>query len=79
MEAAEHQNYPIEAVLHKLSLPVTGDEFPLFDMAVLLENIHDKEYIEHIHTNMLFVFRHSDREVEGVLEYNPLSFCPFHY
>jgi amino acid adenylation domain-containing protein len=76
IEAADHQNYPIEALVHKLSRPVTGDDFPLFDIAVLLENIHDKAYIRDIHTNMLFIFRHSDREVEGMLEYNPLLFAP---
>jgi hypothetical protein len=38
VEAVEHQNYPIEALLHKLDLPVSpepGADFPLFDIAIL--------------------------------------------
>jgi amino acid adenylation domain-containing protein len=76
MEAAEHQNYPIEVLLHKLNLEDSGSGFPLFDTAILLENIHDKNYIKHIHTNILFTFRRSEREVEGQLHYNSFVFTP---
>ncbi|MCP5049131.1 MAG: non-ribosomal peptide synthetase, partial [bacterium] len=47
VEAVDNQNYPIESILYLLGIPVeeTGD-FPLFDTAVLLENIHDKSYLQ---------------------------------
>ncbi|MDQ1352183.1 MAG: hypothetical protein QG657_2489, partial [Acidobacteriota bacterium] len=72
-EAAEHQNYPIEALLHKLNLPVSGD-FPLFDITILLENVHKREYLDHIHTNLSFVFYKNDQSLEGVVQYNPVRY-----
>jgi amino acid adenylation domain-containing protein len=77
VEAVEHQNYPIEALLHKLDLPVSpepGADFPLFDITILLENVHNKSYIDHIPTNMSFTFRRTDEAVEGVVEYNPARY-----
>lgn len=69
-EAVAHQNYPMEALPEKLNLPVSGDEFPILDITVLLENIHDKRYIENIPTNMRFRFHRLEQGIEGILEYN---------
>jgi len=77
VEAVEHQNYPIEALLQKLDPPVSpepGADFPLFDITILLENVHNKSYIDHIPTNMSFNFRRTDQAVEGVVEYNPVRY-----
>jgi amino acid adenylation domain-containing protein len=69
-EAVKHQNYPIEALMHKLNLRVSEEHFPLFDIAILLENIHERNYLEPIKPNMVFIFRKLEEVVEGVLEYN---------
>jgi non-ribosomal peptide synthetase component F len=70
-EAAENQNYPIKKLLYKLGISFSrDDDFPLFDIAVLLENIHDKRYIHHININTIFTFSRDGGEVKGVLEYN---------
>jgi non-ribosomal peptide synthetase component F len=77
VEAVEHQNYPIEVLVHKLNLPVSRGrehDFPLFDIAVLLENVHDRAYIKHINTNMSFYFRRLEGEVQGEIEYNSLLY-----
>ena len=77
VEAVEHQNYPIESLLHKLDLPVSPEseaDFPLFDITILLENVHNKSYIDHIPTSMSFNFRRTDHAVEGVVEYNPARY-----
>lgn len=75
VEAAEHQNYPMEALLHKLNLKEDGSGgFPLFGTAVLLENIHDRRYIGHIPVDMLFTFRRVEGAVEGLLEYNTMYY-----
>ena len=37
---------------------------------ILLENIQDKKYIEHINYNIAFLFSRNEDAVEGVLEYN---------
>jgi amino acid adenylation domain-containing protein len=75
-EAAEHQNYPLESLLHRLDLPAGGEDFPLFDISILLENVHHKSYIQHVDTNMTFVFRETGSALEGELEYNRTLFNP---
>lgn len=70
VEANEHQNYPIETLLFQLNLPFAGDEFPLFDVAVLLENIHDKKYILHTNPNVMVSFKRTPNSVETKIEYN---------
>lgn len=75
IEATEHYNYPIEILLEQLNLPVSaGDGFPLFDVALLLENIHDRAYIQHIDLSMLFSFSRNDDGINGLLEYHPSKY-----
>jgi amino acid adenylation domain-containing protein len=74
-ESNENQNYPIEQLPLQLGLSYSqGDDFPLFDIIILLENIQDKKYIQHIYTNMIFSFRRTDEVVEGTIEYNTLLY-----
>jgi amino acid adenylation domain-containing protein len=71
-EAVENQNYPIEALLYRLGIAFEEDDtFPLFDVAVLLENIHDKAYLQHLKLNMIFSFLRKNNDLEAVVEYNP--------
>ncbi len=70
IEAADNQNYPIESLLHDLGFDPRQHPFPLFDTAVLLENIQDKKYLEPVPVNMFFLFLRIDRRIEGRLEYN---------
>ena len=70
-EASEHVNYPVETLLYQLKIPWSRqDDFPLFDVVVLLENIHDKSYIEHIRSNMVFSFNRTYDRVTGRLTYS---------
>ncbi|MCK4763369.1 MAG: AMP-binding protein, partial [Candidatus Aminicenantes bacterium] len=70
-EAEENQNYPMSTLLYKLNMPASGDRFPLFDTALLLENIHDKKHIRHTGPAVLFSFFRVDDRIETVLEYHP--------
>jgi amino acid adenylation domain-containing protein len=71
MEAADNQNYPMETLLFDLALTSNGIQFPLFDVAVLVENIHDKKYILNVHPNIIFSFLRKDNgEVDGTMEYH---------
>jgi hypothetical protein len=46
MQGIKNQNYPMERLLYHLNISYSPqDDFPLFDVAVLLENIHDRQYI----------------------------------
>ena len=73
-EANENQNYPIEILLHKLNLSFSENDFPLFDTAVLLENIHDKEYLKHIRLDMICSFLCTPDYIEGAWEYNTVLY-----
>jgi amino acid adenylation domain-containing protein len=68
--ANENQNYPIETLLYKLGMEFNPENFPLFNIAVLLENIHDRDYLHPIQPDMVFVFNRSGDRLEGKLEYN---------
>jgi amino acid adenylation domain-containing protein/non-ribosomal peptide synthase protein (TIGR01720 family) len=76
VEAVENQNYPLQALLCQLDnqeyLP--GKECPLFDVVILLENIHDEKYLEGINPNIIFSFLKTDERVESVLKYNSLLY-----
>ena len=53
IEAVENLNYPIEVLLEDLNLSSAGTEFPLFSSVVLLENIHDKTYLNSLKLNII--------------------------
>ena len=67
--ANKHQNYPMETLHHHLNMPMAGNESPLFDVVLLLENLHDKQYIRHVHYNIGIFFARTGDAVKGVLEY----------
>jgi amino acid adenylation domain-containing protein len=72
--AIEHQNYPLESLLNDLNMAYTGPEFPLFDIAILLENIHDKKYLQDARISLTFYFIRTDQTVEGFVEYDALLY-----
>jgi amino acid adenylation domain-containing protein/non-ribosomal peptide synthase protein (TIGR01720 family) len=73
-EANQNANYPIETLLYHLGMSMSDHQFPLFDVTVLLENIHEKNYMQHIHNSVTFCFKKTDQRLEGILEYNSLLY-----
>jgi amino acid adenylation domain-containing protein len=79
-EANENQNYPIETLLYQLDMPFFDSsreaefEFPLFDAAILVENIHEKKYLQHTYPNILFSFLKADSSIRFRIEYNALLY-----
>ena len=73
IEATENQNYPIQVLLHHLGLTPSPGEvlFPLFDIVVLWDGLHDRGYRQHISTGMAFVFSACSESIETVIEYQP--------
>jgi amino acid adenylation domain-containing protein len=71
IEAIENQNYPLETLPYRLDMPFSHkDVFPFFDTALLVKNIHDKKYMEHINLNMIFSFQRTEECIEGEVEFN---------
>jgi amino acid adenylation domain-containing protein len=75
VEANDNCNYPVEVLAKQLGKPYSKeDDFPLFDIVFLLENIQDETYIQHINCNVRLLFKREKEYIEGVLEYNPLLY-----
>lgn len=69
-EATQHQNYPLRLLLEQLGLPGDAADFPLFEVAVLLENIHQQSYIDHLNPRLTFAFRRDDQALHLRLDYD---------
>lgn len=73
VEARENQNYPIEVLPYELNIPGSDNheaDFPLFDIAVLLENIQDRHYLHDIKINVIFSFLRTGDTLVGTVDYN---------
>jgi len=70
LEANHNQNYPINTLLYKLKVPESGGDFPLFDISILLEEIHHRSYLEDIRQNMIVSFGKTPSALQCVVEYN---------
>ncbi|MCP4150943.1 MAG: amino acid adenylation domain-containing protein [bacterium] len=69
-EAVENQNYPLETLVSEMDIPSVDNEFPLFDLAVILENIQDKTYLSHIRPIITFSFCRVEEALECTVEYD---------
>ncbi|MDQ1349714.1 MAG: hypothetical protein QG657_14, partial [Acidobacteriota bacterium] len=72
LEAVAYQAFPVELLPELLNLPVSHDVFPIFDNALVLENIQDNQYLEHINLNMVFHFLRSPENIKISINYNTL-------
>jgi amino acid adenylation domain-containing protein len=73
VEAVENQNYPIEILVERLNLSMIPGQFPLFDIALLLENVQDRAYLRPVieNINMIFTFIRTGECIKGKIVYNP--------
>jgi len=70
-DATKHQNYPIEMLPYRFKKPfLVNGTFLLFDVYVLLENIHDQKYIKNIPVNIVFSFSTDGNHIKGKVYYN---------
>jgi amino acid adenylation domain-containing protein len=75
LEATKHQNYPIERLLYHLGISyVQEEDFPLFDIAILLDTLHDRTYLGHLNFNLCFVFEKKNGNINGLVQYNSLLY-----
>lgn len=73
-EVADNQNYPFDALLDDLGMNEDNRTLPLFDAAIILENIHNKNYLQDVHFNILFSFLNTSDSIEGRVEYNTMIY-----
>ncbi|MGE5343416.1 MAG: amino acid adenylation domain-containing protein [Candidatus Omnitrophota bacterium] len=70
IEADENQNYPFEVLVRQLETPFSEEGCPLFDVAVVLENIQNKEHLSAINPKVIFSFLRIEKHIEGKIIYN---------
>jgi amino acid adenylation domain-containing protein len=73
LEAVKNQNYPIANLLYDLNPSFWDGDNLHIDIAILLENIHEPQYLRHVSFNTSFCFKIVDGILELSLFYN--SFC----
>jgi amino acid adenylation domain-containing protein/non-ribosomal peptide synthase protein (TIGR01720 family) len=71
IEADANQNYPMEVLSTQLGFTTNHDKFPLYDTAIVLENVHCPGDIQHTHPGLVFSFRRDDESVDLALHYHP--------
>jgi amino acid adenylation domain-containing protein len=69
IEATKNYGYPIEILMDDLGMisPGSEDEFPLSDIALFMENIHDKNHMPHM--KIIFSFCRTVEWLEGIIQY----------
>lgn len=70
VEATSNYAYPIEILAEELNMPFTGNNFPFFDIAILLESIHNREYLGNRKPGITLSFAGTVKQIDGRLEYN---------
>jgi amino acid adenylation domain-containing protein/non-ribosomal peptide synthase protein (TIGR01720 family) len=77
VEAIENYSYPVEILMKELNIPFSQDSgVSLLDTVILLENIHDKSYLEPIksYVNIIFSFSNDNGTLDCSIEYNSLLY-----
>jgi amino acid adenylation domain-containing protein len=71
-DADEYQNYPIEVLLTQLDLDGVSDkdESPLFDILLMLENIHHAQYNRQVEPGTVISFNRTGTRIEGSFRFN---------
>ncbi len=70
LDAVAHQNYPMEVLAHRLNLEEPANRSPFCDVLVLLENIHDRDYLESLRPPVTFRFSRTGESISGVIVYD---------
>jgi len=69
-EANENMNYPVESLFSQLDIPDIRENIFFFETVILMENIHDRKYIQAIRPGIVFSFRREgDNTVCGTVEF----------
>ncbi|MUG94913.1 amino acid adenylation domain-containing protein [Scytonema sp. UIC 10036] len=68
--AYSHQNYYFDELINLLKIPTSPNRCSLFDIVVLLENIHKKNNLIHLNNDITFYFLINDENISANIEYS---------
>jgi amino acid adenylation domain-containing protein len=72
--AYSHQNYPFDELVRLLKLPQTQNRCPLFDVVVLLENIHSQKDALNLNNDVTLSFVVEEDTIRCRVDYNESIF-----
>jgi len=70
IRAYTHQNYPIDELLSLLNISPLQNRCSIYDIVILLENIHNKNCTVNLKNDLTLSFLVNDSTIEGKIEYN---------
>ncbi|MBW4677255.1 MAG: amino acid adenylation domain-containing protein [Desmonostoc geniculatum HA4340-LM1] len=65
-----HQNYNFDELIKLLEIPTTPNRCPIFDIVVLLENIHNKNNLHKLNNDITIYFRVNGESISAEIEYS---------
>ncbi|NOQ25399.1 MAG: amino acid adenylation domain-containing protein [Bacteroidales bacterium] len=69
-QASDNQNYPIEKLAKSIERQLQFEKpYGLFNIAILLDGMHDEKYLEGIDCHLLFKFRKINDKINLVIKY----------
>ncbi len=74
IQANENASFPFFKLLELLEIEQSSSGFPLSDLLVMMENLHDRECIKDVVPPLLCVFRVTDSAILTDWEYDPTLF-----
>ncbi|MFN6560839.1 MAG: amino acid adenylation domain-containing protein [Nostoc sp. ChiSLP01] len=72
--AYSHQNYPLDELVRLLQILPSQNRCPIFDIVVLLENIHTQAALSQLKNDITFVFTVERNHISGKIIYNESLF-----
>ena len=72
--AYSHQNYPFDELVGLLKLPQSENRCSIFDIILLLENIHNQPCLAETKNDITFSFVVTENGLKGKVEYSSLLF-----
>ena len=74
IKAYSHQDYCFDEFIELLNLPKSQNRCPIFDIVVLLENIHSKANLAKVNNDITVSFIVKNDIISGSIEYSDLIF-----
>ena len=72
--AYSHCHYPFDKLVYSLNLPYSQNRCPIFDLVVLLENIHNLKDVAAFNNDVTISFRVDGNKIKGEIYYNESLF-----
>jgi amino acid adenylation domain-containing protein len=70
ISAYSHPDYYFDKLVNLLKLPQNPNRCPVFDIVILLENIHNPNNLTNINNDLTFSFLVTDNLIKGKINYN---------